>query len=79
MGPVRTLRGGPEDHLPGDRISHGDGHIAMGAGPSEPDPGHEGPAVLAPLLADRTGAARGALVDGQGPASWPGAGTTTGT
>ena len=64
-GPVRTLCDGLGRHLPGDQIGHGDRLVTVRAGAAQANPGHESPAVLAALVADRSGAAGAALIDGQ--------------
>ena len=46
----------------------GDGFVAAGAVPADSESGHEGAAVGAALLAELSGVAVGALVDGEGAA-----------
>ena len=56
---------GAGQHFLGEQVGDGDRLIAVGAEPSQPNAGPEGPAVLAVLLSNRPFPAGAALVDGQ--------------
>ena len=59
---------GRRGHLLVEDLSNGDGFVARRAGAADPDALHEGGALVAALLAECSGPAVAALVDGDGPA-----------